>query len=290
MKGKKMFNKNEIKNLVLLALVADSYSLGSHWVYEEDKLKDTHINWENLNAPLAIWHKGKVAGDFTHFGDQLVFLYDFLQDKSNFDENEYFNFWVEKMKTYKGYMDGASRDTLQNLQNRVTPSASTSSDLSITGRIAPLLLVSKNENEFINNVELFTKLTHNSQKAIDASVFFAKLLYLSLNGEDIEKSICSLEKDTNSHFKALIQNGLASKNKDTFQAIRDFGPACDVDEGFSGVIHLLCKYKNLKDLLTENAKAGGDTSARAMIAATIFTAKNKNTNLPTSWFNINHSL
>ena len=85
----------------------------------------------------------------------------------------------------------------------------------------------------------------------------------------------------------MIQKGLATKDKDSFEAIRDLGPACDIEGGFSGVIHLLSKYDNLKDMIINNAKAGGDSSARAMIAAIIFVASKDISELPKEWLKIN---
>lgn len=281
-----MFDRKKIKDLILTSLVADSYSLGSHWVYDEKQLKKSTINWEVLNNPLAIWHKGKVAGEFTHYGDQLIFLYEYLKDKEEFKAQEYLEFWLKQMETYDGYIDGATRETLENIKNKIIPSGSNSSDLSIVGRIAPLLLVSNDKIQFIKNVEDFVKLTHNSQKAINTSKFFAKLLYRILDGSNIVESLDFLKDEVDNDIKDMIQRGLDSKNEDTFKVIREFGPACDIDEGFSGVIHLLCKYENLKELLVQNAKAGGDTSARAMIASVIFMANKNLTQLPSSWLKI----
>ena len=39
-----MFNKEKINEIITSALVADSYSLGSHWIYDEKQLKDLSIN------------------------------------------------------------------------------------------------------------------------------------------------------------------------------------------------------------------------------------------------------
>ena len=84
----------------------------------------------------------------------------------------------------------------------------------------------------------------------------------------------------------MIDNALNSKEEDSFKAIRDFGPACGINDGFSGVIYLLLKYNNLKQMIIENSKAGGDTSARAMIATIIFMANNEIEQLPKEWINI----
>ena len=278
--------ENKIKDLVLATLVTDAYCLGTHWIYDEKQLVDNDIIWDELNNPLAIWHKGKSAGDFTHYGDQSYWLYEFLKDKNSFDEKEYLNFWFNKMKTYTGYIDGASRDTILNIENNVTPSGSSSHDLSIVGRIVPLLKVSKTKEEFLQNVEKFVKLTHNSKEAVKSADFFANLLLMVLEKNDIEKSIVQLKSSYDSYFQDMIQKGLDSKNSDTFKTIREFGPACDINGGFSGVIHLLCKYDNLKDMLISNSKAGGDTSARAMIASVILLANKQMSEIPKNWLNL----
>ena len=278
--------EDKIKDLVLTSLVTDAYCLGTHWIYDENQLINNDIRWEELNKPLAIWHKGKSAGDFTHYGDQTYWLYEFLKDKDSFDENEYLKFWFEKMKTYTGYIDGASRDTILNIENSVTPNGSNSHDLSIVGRIVPLLKVSKTKEEFLQNVEKFVKLTHNSKEAVKSADFFANLLLMVLEKNDIEKSIVQLKSSYDSYFQDMIQKGLDSKNSDTFKTIREFGPACDINGGFSGVIHLLCKYDNLKDMLISNSKAGGDTSARAMIASVILLANKQMSEIPKNWLNL----
>ena len=284
-----MYEK-KIKDLVLSSLVADSYCLGTHWIYDENQLINNDINWEELNAPMAIWHKGKSAGDFTHYGDQNYWLYEFLKDKNCFDEKEFLDFWFEKMKTYTGYIDGASRNTILNIENSVTPSGSNSHDLSIVGRVVPLLKVSKTKEEFLQNVGKFVKLTHNSKEALQSADFFANLLLLVLENNEIEKSILELKNSYDSFFQEMIEKGINSKNSDTFETIRTFGPACDINSGFSGVIHLLCKYDNLKDMLVANSKAGGDTSARAMIASVIFLANKQISEIPKNWLNLKISI
>ena len=281
-----MFEQKKIKELVLTSLVTDAYCLGTHWVYDEKQLLDDSINFEKLNKPLSIWHKEKVAGEFTHYGDQTYWLYEFLKDKEEFNENDFLEFWINKMAAYNGYIDGASRNTLENVKDGVTPSGSNSSDLSIVGRIAPLLKVSKTKEEFLENVEKFVKLTHNSSKALNASRFFAKVLLKVLDKKDIKEAIMSLKDEFDISIKKHIENAIDSKDKDTFQVIREFGPACDVDQGFAGTIHLLLKYDSLKEMLIENAKAGGDSSARAMIASIIFMANNSIKQIPNDWLAI----
>ncbi len=285
-----MINEQKINELVLTTLVSDSYSLGAHWVYDEKQLLENDLDWNELNAPLAIWHKEKQKGDFTHYGDHTLWLYDFLKDKTVFDEKEYVSYWNEKMSTYTGYVDGSSRNTLENIKNNVVPSGSDSTDLSIVGRISPLLKVSKNKEEFLNNVEKFVQVTHNSAKSIIASRFFALILLEVLDGKDIEESLLEVQKGFDEGIQNFVKIAIESRTKDTFTTIREFGPACDVSEGLPGIIHLLLKYDNLQDMLIANAKAGGDTSARAMVASLIFCANKPTSQLPQNWLLVNKSI
>jgi ADP-ribosylglycohydrolase len=282
-----MFSKEKIDEIITAVLVADAYSLGAHWVYDETQLKTLPMNWETLNAPQAMWHKGKKAGDFTHIGDQLHWFHEFIQDKNLFDSSLYLKFWEEKISSYDGYIDGATKGTLENIK-KGDNTGSTSEDFSVIGRITPLLLVSENEDAFVQNVEKFVKLSHNSPNVIESAIFFARLLFRVHDNKNIEQEIVSLKNAFDPFIVENVDKGIASKDEDTFNAIRDFGPACSVNDGFSGIIHLLVKYpKDLKELLIQNAKAGGDTSSRAMVATMLVVANSSSDTIPENWFDLN---
>tara|TARA_R110001606_G_scaffold399222_1_gene582278 strand:- start:700 stop:1662 length:963 start_codon:yes stop_codon:yes gene_type:complete len=291
-KGHHMFDKKKVNDLVLSSLAADAYSLGAHWIYDAQQLETLDINWEVLNDAQASWHEGKLAGDFTHYGDQTLWLYQFLEGKEHFDVSDYMAFWQSKIESYHGYIDGAVKGTLENIENKVIPTGSASIDTSIIGRIAPLLLVSDSKEAFLDNVVHFVTSTHNSQELIVASKFFASVLVEVLAGKGIEQAILELKTGYDTMIQAYIDKGLDSHSANTVDAIRSFGAACDIGGGFPSVIHLLAKYDNLKDMLIQNAKAGGDSSGRAMIATIIFMAqKNKSMDeIPSAWLKINATI
>ena len=273
-------NKNIIQNAIQGAFVADAYSLGAHWIYDETQLKNLPIDWEDLNAPQAMWHKGKAKGDFTHYGDHGKWLYEYIQINNHFDPSEYAAFWIKKMEDYQGYVDGSSRDTLAILKNNSQALCGASShDLSIIGRIAPLLLVSKTKEEFLANTEMFVSLTHNSHVALKAAQFFASALYDVALGSDIADTLKHTAVDpllARAHGASVN-----SKNQESFSTIRNFGPACGVEGGFEGTIHVLLSYDDYKSAMIANAKAGGDNAARGMIIGMIMGAANKE--IPPMW-------
>ena len=271
----------KIEQAILGAFVADAYLLGSHWIYDAKQLEELSIDWESLNAPQAMWHKGKVAGDFTHYGDHCLWLLKSLQGKEAFSAQSYAQFWQEKMKDYEGYIDGSSRETLEHLQaGKPADCGPVNHDLSICGRIAPLLQVSKNREDFVSQAVMFAKITHNDATVLEAVHFFASLLWDVIEGKSLALSIKEEAVNYSTQIQQWIDDGIASKSADSVEVIREFGPACGVDGGFAGTIHLLSKYSDFKSAMQANAKAGGDSSARGMIVGMILGALQENNDFP----------
>ena len=265
---------SKIKQAILGSIIADSYCLGAHWIYDEAELEAINFSWDELNAPLAMWHKGKNRGDLTHYGDHTLWLIEFLAQNSAFDVAKYAAFWLEKTASFSGYEDGSTRDTIAALkEDASTTTGAKSADLSICGRISPLLLVSNTREVFVSNSVSFAALTHNNEVTLDAVAFFANVLYCVIEGSDIKNAIEQTESSKQQ--EKWIEDAKASVDKDSFDTIRTFGPACGVDGGFAGTIHLLLKATSLKEALELNAKAGGDSSARGMIVGMIMGANEK---------------
>ncbi len=276
----------KIIDIVLASLVADTYSLGAHWIYSQEQLKNSQLDWNNLNDPLASWHVSKGKGDFTHYGDQTILLYEYIKHEEKFEPSTYIYVWKEYMDTYTGYKDGSTKDTVLNLTNNQNiPCGSDSHDFSIVGRIAPLLQISESENIFLKNVSDFVSLTHNNEEVLESADFFAKVLWQVFNGESITQSINNNEYNYSQRLQNYVSNGLKS-TKNSIEAINDFGSACPTNGSFQGVIYILNKYGNdFKSALVENAKAGGDSSSRAMVIAMIMVASYGKEIIPKNWIN-----
>jgi len=283
---------NNTQDLILGTLAVDAYTLGAHWIYSPEDISKADLDWTGLNKPLAQWHGDKQKGDFTHYGDQVVCLYEYIKDNNEYDATKYMSTWKTFMETYTGYKDGATNDTISNLDNNQSvPCGSNSHDMSIIGRIAPLLLVSPDEKTFLNNVKLFASSTHNNEEVIEAADFFAKVLWSVNAGSSIKDAITSANQGYSSRLQGYVKAGLESK-QETIEAINEFGSACATDGGFQGTIYLLNNYENdFENAMVQNVKAGGDSSARAMIVTMIMTASYGKEIIPVNWINqMNYSL
>lgn len=276
-------NKTDALNLAIL--IADTYSLASHWVYDKDELKNLDIEWGELGGPSVDWHEGKKLGDFTHYGDQIKILLAYLKNNSGkFDLPKYMPYWKDEISKINTYMDGATKETIQNLADgKAVPCGSSSHDMATIGRTIPLLMVSKTAEEFLQNTHDFVQATHDNAEVLEATHFFSSLLLSVLDGNDILPSIEFLKSNYSQNIQTYIDAGLSSKNTQTLDALLGFGTHCGVEVGMSGVIHILNKYDNYEEALVANAHCGGDTSSRAMIIGAILTAKNGAADIPTRW-------
>ena len=277
--------ENRIDGVILATLVADTYSLSSHWVYDKEELKNLPIDWNELGGPNVSWHEGKKLGDFTHYGDQINILLSYIQrNPGTFDINKYMPYWRDEIAKINTYIDGATKETIENLENgKKFPCGSSSHDMAAIGRSFPLLKVSKTKKEFLENALVFVKATHDNSEVLQATEFFASLLLAVLDGKDVLESIELLKKNCSTNIEQYIDTGLNSQNTNTTDTLLSFGTHCGVEVGMSGVIHILSKYTNFEEALIANAQCGGDTSSRAMIIGAIFTAKNGESDIPTRW-------
>jgi len=144
-------NKNKLKGLMWGSLLGDAYTLGGHWIYEQNELENSQLNFNGLNKPLSIYHPTKKAGDFTHYGDQTIWLLKYMNQTQKYDPFDYADIWKENMRNYKGYVDGASKQTLANFDAGAIcmGSGSESHDLSIIGRHAPIIFSIENMDEIM---------------------------------------------------------------------------------------------------------------------------------------------
>jgi len=274
--------------LLLSTLAADSYCLGAHWVYDLEELQGLKIDWEVLNAPHVPWHEGKSKGDLTHYGDQLLILDQFLKDKKTFDVEACMLYWHKEMQTFKGYRDGAIKDTMTNMDRKLNiPCGSNSGDMSVIGRIVPLLKVSHSKDDFLENTALLAQSTHNNPQVLEAMHFFSTLLLEVLEGNTIQSSILKLKSKYSDEIQNYIDVGISSKDKDTALTIASLGSACPTEFSFPSTIHILFKYDNYKEALIQNSKSGGDSAARAMVIAYLFAAQSSIDIVPNAWLTFN---
>ncbi len=281
-------NKDKIYGALWGAFCADAYALGPHWEYNTKDIEDAGLNWEGYNDPITSYHGKKQAGDFTHYGDQGLWLLRHIAEKSSFELSVFGRLWMDEMQTYKGYIDHSTKETLDNIKKGKdwVSCGSGSTDFSAIGRAVSLILILNDKPEELKKAFMSqTALTHNSKSVVEAASFFAELATALLEGNELRSSLNAIGLKYSKTIQDWIEQGLqSSTKKKTSLVIKKFGQACDINHGFPGVIHLISKYTdNYRLAMEENVKSGGDSAARGMTVGMLLGIINGKDSIPENW-------
>jgi ADP-ribosylglycohydrolase len=279
-----------IKDAVVAAFVADALSLGVHWVYDVSEIETKYGRLASMVKPeLAPYHKSKQKGEFTHYGDQMMVLLESVSESSGFHLIHFGTAWEKLFQSYNGYMDHATEETMQNFNSGKKPemSGSLSSDFAGASRIAPLALYyGEDINAFIDAAKAQTAMTHNHIEVLACAELFARVSVMVLKGtspsEAFDKALIEMPDASKIH--QMVKAGVESQSQNTREVIATFGQMCAIQGALPSTIHLIVKYENnLKEALIENIMAGGDSSARGMIAGFILGCYQGLETIPKQW-------
>jgi ADP-ribosylglycohydrolase len=278
--------------MVLASFAADSLALGVHWIYNTRVIDKKFGRVENFIKPeRPTYHPSKDRGEFTHYGDQTMILLESVAECEEFKLTDFSERWQRLFVHYDGYVDRATKETLESLASGKSPveSGSGSDDLAGASRIASLVYVYRNDlQKLIASAEAQTAFTHNNAQVIKSAAFFADIAYHILAGANPLAAIKQAKADASypPPFKEWIQMGLESAERDSRQAILDFGQMCEIPAAFPAVIHLIAKYENdLKAACIENVMAGGDSAGRGLLVGLILGAHLGMSAIPSEWLN-----
>lgn len=281
--------KERVGAMILGSFVADALSLGVHWVYNTKVIDKKFGRVDSYLDPLTSFHRGKKAGEQTHYGDQMRVLMESLKEDSGFELENFARRWNRFFDTYTGYFDRATKETRQHLVEgrSVKACGSVSDDLAGASRVAPLFQWYDHDVEhLVHSARAQTAFTHNHGDVVDAAEFFVRTAVRVLDGAAPLKAVEAVKAH---HFKesaiaALVDEGIDSREMDTRQVIADFGQMCSVEAALPGTVHLIARYENdFEAALVENVMAGGDSAARGMLAAMILGAHHGLEAIPGRW-------
>lgn len=278
------------KGLLIGSILADAFSLGGHWIYDVEKIKSEYGVYDDLQDPLPeSFHKNRKRGEHTHYGDQTLLLLEYIAEKADFDEDGFRNFWAEHMKKYDGYIDHATKETLEKIEDGERW-GSESSDMAGASRIAPIIYCFSQEKG-VEYSKIQTKITHNNEHVILAAEYFVRVAYKVLEGigpaEALEE-VCNYMG--NEWIGEELRKAKSCLELDAAEAIKSLGQSCGIEGAFSSTIYLILKYLNdYERAMIENVMAGGDSAARGLIAGMIIGAYSESS-IPKKWLDEMSSL
>ncbi|WP_395741100.1 ADP-ribosylglycohydrolase family protein [Prosthecobacter sp.] len=262
------------------SFIAESISLGVHWIYDPDLIVKKHGRVSGYLAPGAeSYHPRKQAGAQGHVGDQALRLLAFLQREKRWDAAAFLADWQSMWLAYDDYVDKATKGTLANLQAGATPATSgaPSDELAGPARIAPLMafFAHKPESEAVTAAVEQTLLTHRSPAATECAEFLARATYRLLHGGELQSVI----RET-----APAWTLQAAEAAPATDAIGKLGRACPIPQALPATLWLVRHHGNdFAQATLENAMAGGDNCARALALGMLLGAAHGIEAIPSAW-------
>ncbi|MBN2853146.1 MAG: ADP-ribosylglycohydrolase family protein [Clostridia bacterium] len=285
--------KNKILGMVMGSFMGDAFSLAPHWIYNAEQIKNTFGRLDNIaDLPEFTYHKTKHKGDFTHYGDQALWLLEYLKENGKFDIHEFKAKWVSEMSKYNGYIDHSSKETLELIKDNEKIEGSNSSDMAGASMIAPLIYYYYTNKQQMNEaVENRIKLTHHNALVVDSGKFMANVIVNVLNGmAPVHSMTFELERSgyLSQQSKLFIEKGIEKAKAyieyEAEEAIKLLGQSCSILHAFPSTVYLVMKYENdFKNALIANAMAGGDSAARGMMLGMVLGAYHKLEEVPVKW-------
>jgi len=269
----KITNQERKEALLWGSFIADALSLGAHWVYDTNVIKNEIKDLRNYHNPISKYHPTKKAGDFTHYGDMSLFLLSFIKDydfsKSTL-EKDISNQWSEFISSYNGYLDHGTKESIKNYKNDMIPSGQINiSDLSPSSRIAPFIYKFIDKSSKLKEYVLIqTKMTHNTALSISSTILMIDIIQDIFNDLTPSEAIQNrLKDDTIKELHPYIEVAIKSvdSQKDDMKAIKEFGASCIIDDALASSLFFILKYENdFEKALISNIACGGDNSSRSM--------------------------
>lgn len=273
------------------SFVADALSMGPHWVYDIDKLREHYGSITGYTRPTVMdYHAGREPGDLTHLGDQALLLLESIQKRDGFDRDGWAADWRGYFESYEGYFDAATKQTLRHLQagDAVDVAGSDSTELAGATRIAPVVYRYWDQpDQMMRAAREQTDVTHHTEIIVDCAGFIVHTIEAIKAGQ---RPVAALRTAAGAEeYGALpasewIENGIAAADTDSTDAIGEFGRACDVRFSFPSVAQLIARYEDdVKGALIANVEAGGDSAARGLMLGLILGTYHGTDAIPSEW-------
>jgi ADP-ribosylglycohydrolase len=282
--------EDKAKTMVLASFIGDSLALGVHWIYDVRRIEKQYGRVDAFLKPApGSYHGTKDRGDSTHYGDQAFVLLQSVASKGKFDPEDFSLRWQHLFKDYQGYLDQATKTTLQNLSlgKNAQEAGSPSNELAGASRIAPLVYCYREDlDHLVKASRMQTKMTHNNAVVKDGAEFFARVCWRVLKDTSPTSAMKDVagERFENSPISKWVRRGVQSIKDETIPTIHRFGQSCHADEAFAAVVHLVSKYEdNLREALIQCVMAGGDSAGRGMMVGMVLGAYPGSEGLPSAW-------
>lgn len=295
--------EDRMRGAVWGQFIGDAACLGSHWIYNLAELQRSFPEGiRGFEAPgEGHYHRGKMPGDQTHYGDAALLLLESVAGLTRFDPIDFGSRFVERLSSpqYKGYIDSASRGTLEAYQVYCEEHPSQQfgfqngaddDQLATASRLVPVVLAHFCDAHLFDVVAAATRVCQNNPRAIAYMRCHAMILRELFSGRDIHSALHRVEElvDEGAGFgKEIlrkIRGAFQVKHLSVTDATLQFGQSCPLICSFPAAVHTVVKYPDrFSGAILATAAAGGDSAGRASMIGAWLGACLGQQGIPQAW-------
>ncbi len=286
--------------------VGDAAALGTHWIYDLAKQKAKFPGGvRGFEKPLPNhYHAGKSSGDQTHYGDAALLLAKTMAEDGGFDPRSFGRRFVNTFrdKTYSGYLDHATRDTVQIFDQFTERSSADEFDfqqgadddqLATASRLASVVVRYWRDPNLPSIVESLARVCQNNDLAIGCALFSALFLAKILDGLEVSDALVETQNEaiwsktpSGLEIVRLSNQGVQHLPKDVIETTLELGQSCPLEHSFPSAIHAFLRHSDsFETAILETVKAGGDNAGRAALIGAWLAGRLGFSGIPRDWCN-----
>ncbi|KAG7381013.1 hypothetical protein PHYPSEUDO_006530 [Phytophthora pseudosyringae] len=276
--------------------VADAATMGLHWIYDGDKMKQlaaAHGSagpefYEPPSCPFYSYESGALSP----YGDEILPLLQDVAERGAFVPEEFAMASYRAAKVYTGRLNSVFKEMVVkgDAGNKYPDLASPSKDLH-GGIKAPILVARYFEDTplLLQKTREAARVHEIGAEAEDAAVATALLIQEVVKGVSVPNAIKALTSNeaVSADTRASVQEVLDAVGAKTFPdataAVAHFGKPCSLPGVLQGSVFVLLTSNGYVEALRANMLAGGDNCSRAIVIGAVAAAAQGSDAIPAEW-------
>lgn len=274
-----MGKAHRIANCLKGALIADAAALGVHWIYDVDrvaKIAKAHggsasfvpvdtANYENTKGYFA--HPLREIGANTQYGEVVHLAMNcVLANGGKFDIDDYKARFVAHFGpggTYIGYIDHATRGTLENIAAENEETGTDDVQMPALAALPAIIALDAKKAKDA------TRVTNDNPISNNAAGIFRNLLSAILNGAEMEEALIQASNIGDEEFSSLLTAALETEEADSIAYGAETGRACYLKSALPLSFHILKHTNSFEEAVDLNNLCAGDNAGRSVFIGAI---------------------
>lgn len=260
------------------ALIANTATLGVHWIYDPNFLKSLSVKQDLLfmkqskdiydaSRPSYYVYPKSEIGDFTLQGNILKWLYENIKENDNLSVLDYETLIYQHIKPggdYEGYIETYTKKLIiEKLSSELNDNKHSFDKIDdhLVGFIP--FIVYKSFQKSLDQAILLSQTFSHLKAYIDYIHFFNHIID-HIKDTSIDQVILNALHLAPTDKQETLKRAIQTTDTDGFIA-SDAGIACQINQSIPLIIHLIAHTTSFEDVIRKNAVIGGASSDRGLL-------------------------